>query len=259
MPASEFEILEDMATEEQLNRCREMLAANLCTQGVRALSSESLPSLISKVLKIDRQHRHINTLWNYVNQLKNFAVNNAQDFAIAYHSSAIYSDGSLSSSNIANLNVAYVYFPIPTNFTLDIGAFNVASSNVVLISSEVGVHWGTSASNYFTHHYFSRISSSSLRARTFAQLKLQASYDAPGYNGTAMSSVYPASIRFSRYNDTHYQCTAYPYNTSYDYWCGNSNSYLSGAAWAVKLPQLGVAPNNLFPEPPKIPEQEFYY
>jgi hypothetical protein len=253
------DIPEDITTQEQLRRCRELLASNLCAQGVRALPTESLPQLIAKVSKIDRQQRHVDTLWNYVNQLKNFAVNNAQDFAIAYYSSSIGSVSSMSSSNGANWTSATVYFTIPTTFTVDGVTFTVDRSNVVLICGELWVYWGNSASNYYTHRYYPNTFGSSLRARTFAQLKSQVVYSAPGYHGTTVSTAYYNTANFGRYNDSYYQCTTAPYNNTYDYWCGNSNSALTSTVWAFKLPQLGVAPNNLFPDTPAIPKQEFYY
>jgi hypothetical protein len=253
------DIPEDITTQEQLRRCRELLASNLCAQGVRALPTELLPQLIAKVSKIDRQQRHVDTLWNYVNQLKNFAVNNAQDFAIAYYSSSIGPVSSMSSSNGANWSSADVFFTIPTTLTADGVTFTVDRSNVILISGELWVYWGSTASNYSSHRYFPHLTASALKARTFAQLKSQAGYYMPGYYGTVSSTIYFNYSGIIRYSDVYYRCTTYPYSSSYDYWCGNSNSSLINTVWAFKLPQLGVAPNNLFPAAPVIPKQEFYY
>jgi hypothetical protein len=84
------DLLEDLTTEEQLRRCREMLAANLCTQGVRALPSEPLSQLIGKVSKIDRQQRHIDSLLNYANTLKNFAIANQCDYGVVGSTSNLF-------------------------------------------------------------------------------------------------------------------------------------------------------------------------
>jgi hypothetical protein len=258
------DIPEDITTEEQVRRCRELLASNLCVQGVRAISDESLPQLIAKVLKIDRQQRHIETYKNYATTLKNFAIANQQDYAFFYVNSVGY-DTSISTAGAKDLTSAYRYYNIPTTFSIGGVSTTVSSANVLLLYGIFGVDWGTaSAAYYHTYTYFANSPSSLIDCRTFAEVKSRLgsvnSYSFKIY-GTTMSSAtstygttYTGAI--TRYNDTHYCHYSTPYSTSYDFL---GSSYLSNTVWIVKLPALGTSPNISFPADPVIPKQEFYY
>jgi hypothetical protein len=255
-------IPDDITTEEQIRRCRELLASNLCSKGVRALPDEPLPQLIAKVQKIDQRQNAIDTLWNHIAALKTFAINNAQDFAIATTSS-YYCDSNLTTANAKDLGVAYVYWAIPSSFTVNGTTYSPAKSDIVFLSCEqLNVAWGNTSSSY-AHYYgvYPYVSFGLAGVRTFQELKSKlGTYYYYGRYGTTMSNQYGTSGTgyMVRYGDTHYQWRSYPYNTTYDYWYGN-NSYMYNPAWAFKLPALNTAPNNLFPADPVIPKQEFYY
>jgi hypothetical protein len=218
------EIPEDLTTEEQLRRCREVLASNLCAQGVRALSSEPLTQLIAKVSKIDRRGQHIDALQNYIAQLKSFAIENSCDYTL-YSTTTIYADSSLSTAGGPNLTYAYAYFKIPTTFTINGKNVMVPPEDVVLVTwDRIAVDWGTSSTAYF--HVYCPVSYSSASfctdRRKFSDLK--SSLD--GYNrqtlsmrGTTFSSVTTSYAAFFtanliRSSNTHYRFYSTPYSTS---------------------------------------------
>jgi hypothetical protein len=255
---SDLILPEDITTEEQIRRCRDVLASNLCAKGVRALPSESLPQLIAKVSKIDQQQRHIDTLKNYASNLKMFAQTNIRDYAISNYTNYLYSDGSKSSSNGSNYGAAYSYFLIPTTFTFNGKSYNVPRSDVIFITGTLEVPWGSSASNYYWHIYYPQIYAPRLNEISFDALKSTADYSAYGRYGGTMSTYYYNTASVSRDGD-YYRFYTYPYNSTYDYWCGNTSSSLNYAYWAFKLPLIGVSPNISFPTDPVIPKQEYYY
>jgi hypothetical protein len=261
-----LEIPEDLTTEEQLRRYREMLAANLCAQGVRALPSEPLTQLIAKVSKIDRQQRNVDALQTYAAQLKSFAIANQCDYAI--QTSARYIDAnSNTTAAAANLTGAYIYFSVPTSFTVNGTAYSVSAANVILLSSlSFRCVWGSSASTAYQHDYSVApyIISNFSDIRTFAALKTAYNSNSSGYYsfvnwGTTGLNYGKSGYFLTRYDDTQYRVYVVPYNTTYDYWRGASYCMLYNPIWAFKLPTLGTAPNNLFPTQPVISSPEFYY
>jgi hypothetical protein len=258
------ELLEDITTAEQLRRCRELLASNLCAQGVRALSNESLPQLIAKVSKIDRQQRHIDTLRNYISTLKTFAIDNACDYAV-FSTNGTLTCNSNTTPDGANLTSAYTYWSVPTSFTLNGAVRTVAASDVVLVSFYyANTPWGASASSNINHYHAIYRSFSTLNdIRKFSALKSMCDGSSSSmwtmWGTTSISKVEMRSGSFVRSSNAEYRLYTYPYSTSYDYWYGSGVCYLYYPIWAVKLSALGTSPNNLFPTEPVIPKQEFYY
>ncbi|MDR2115378.1 MAG: hypothetical protein LBP87_03245 [Planctomycetaceae bacterium] len=257
------EIPEDLTTEEQLRRCREMLAANLCTQGVRALPDEPLTQLIAKVGKIDRQQRHIDTLWNYANTLKNFAIANQQDYFVIGSTDAIRCNSN-TSRDANNLTVAYVYWSVPTSFPFNGTTYNVSPANVVLLSCVyMDVVWGGNANNAIRHYYSYSKRANTTPSTKFDSLKAQldntTTYSVRAYGTTSLNKGEVISGYFDRNDANQYLLRTYPYSTSYDYWYGYDNCFIHYPLWAVKLPNLGTSPNVPFPDPPIILDHEFYY
>jgi hypothetical protein len=262
MPEDLIENIEDYTTEEQLRRCREMLAANLCAQGVRALPSEPLTSLITKVSKIDRQQKNVAALQNYAVQLKNFAIANRCDYGLGYVNS-VRCNGNTTNDG-ANVTVGYVYWDVPTVFTFNGASYSVQPKDVVLVScAYMNSYWGQAASNPIQHYYSYGKTPSVTNGTTFDFLKnvfdTSTTYQSYIYGGTILNKFEITSGKFARYDASQYRLISYPLSTSYDYWYGSGVCYLNYTLWAFKLPALGTSPNNLFPEPPVLPSPEYYY